>query len=114
MSTKKELARIKENARKEKIIHEEQLKNLNGKILNNNNNIIMSIKDINVFINTNNIIKANNTENVKVLKTIIEDLFTSKEKLQEGKIIKLSKVVDVNYNIMVKNATTNNVNFNLC
>ena len=113
MSTKKELARIKENARKEKIIHEEQLKNLNGKILNNNN-IIMSIKDINVFINTNNIIKANNTENVKVLKTIIEDLFTSKEKLQEGKIIKLSKVVDVNYNIMVKNATTNNVNFNLC
>ena len=113
MSTKKELARIKENARKEKIIHEEQLKNLNGKILNNNN-IIMSIKDINVFINTNNIIKANNTENVKVLKTIIEDLFTSKEKLQEGKIIKLSKVVDVNYNIMVKNATTNSVNFNLC
>lgn len=113
MSTKKELARIKENARKEKIIHEEQLKNLNGKILNNNN-IIMSIKDINVFVNTNNIIKANNTENVKVLKTIIEDLFTSKEKLQEGKIIKLSKVVDVNYNIMVKNATTNNVNFNLC
>lgn len=113
MSTKKELARIKENARKEKIIHEEQLKNLNGKILNNNN-IIMSIKDINVFINTNNIIKANNTENVKVLKTIIEDLFTSKEKLQEGKIIKLSKVVDVNYNIMVKNTTTNNVNFNLC
>lgn len=113
MSTKKELARIKENARKEKIIHEEQLKNLNGKILNNNN-IIMSIKDINVFINTNNIIKANNTENVKVLKTIIEDLFTSKEKLQEGKIIKLSKVVDVNYNIMVKNANTNNVNFNLC
>lgn len=113
MSTKKELARIKENARKEKIIHEEQLKNLNGKILNNNN-IIMSIKDINVFINTNNIIKANNTENVKVLKTIIEDLFTSKEKLQEGKIIKLSKVVDVNYNIIVKNATTNNVNFNLC
>ena len=113
MSTKKELARIKENARKEKIIHEEQLKNLNGKILNNNN-IIMSIKDINVFINTNNIIKANNTENVKVLKIIIEDLFTSKEKLQEGKIIKLSKVVDVNYNIMVKNATTNNVNFNLC
>lgn len=113
MSTKKELARIKENARKEKIIHEEQLKNLNGKILNNNN-ITMSIKDINVFINTNNIIKANNTENVKVLKTIIEDLFTSKEKLQEGKIIKLSKVVDVNYNIMVKNATTNNVNFNLC
>ena len=113
MSTKKELARIKENARKEKIIHEEQLKNLNGKILNNNN-IIMSIKDINVFINTNNIIKANNTENVKVLKTIIEDLFTSKEKLQEGKIIKLSKVVDVNYNIMVKDATTNNVNFNLC
>lgn len=113
MSTKKELARIKENARKEKIIHEEQLKNLNGKILNNNN-IIMSIKDINVFINTNNIIKANNTENVKVLKTIIEDLFTSKEKLQEGKIIKLSKVVDVNYNIMVKDTTTNNVNFNLC
>ena len=113
MSTKKELARIKENARKEKIIHEEQLKNLNGKILNNNN-IIMSIKDINVFINTNNIIKANNTENVKVLKIIIEDLFTSKEKLQEGKIIKLSKVVDVNYNIIVKNATTNNVNFNLC
>ena len=113
MSTKKELARIKENARKEKIIHEEQLKNLNGKILNNNN-IIMSIKDINVFINTNNIIKANNTENVKVLKIIIEDLFTSKEKLQEGKIIKLSKVVDVNYNIMVKDATTNNVNFNLC
>lgn len=113
MSTKKELARIKENARKEKIIHEEQLKNLNGKILNNNN-IIMSIKDINVFINTNNIIKANNTENVKVLKTIIEDLFTSKEKLQEGKIIKLSKVVDVNYNIMVKDTNTNNVNFNLC
>ena len=113
MSTKKELARIKENARKEKIIHEEQLKNLNGKILNNNN-IIMSIKDINVFINTNNIIKANNTENVEVLRTVIEDLFTSKEKLQEGKIIKLSKVVDINYNIMVKNATTNNVNFNLC
>lgn len=113
MSTKKELARIKENARKEKIIHEEQLKNLNGKILNNNN-IIMSIKDINVFINTNNIIKANNTENVEVLQTIIEDLFTSKEKLQEGKIIKLSKVVDINYNIMVKNATTNSVNFNLC
>ena len=113
MSTKKELARIKENARKEKIIHEEQLKNLNGKILNNNN-IIMSIKDINVFINTNNIIKANNTENVEVLRTVIEDLFTSKEKLQEGKIIKLSKVVDVNYNIMVKNTTTNNVNFNLC
>ena len=113
MSTKKELARIKENARKEKIIHEEQLKNLNRKILNNNN-IIMSIKDINVFINTNNIIKANNTENVEVLRTVIEDLFTSKEKLQEGKIIKLSKVVDINYNIMVKNATTNNVNFNLC
>ena len=113
MSTKKELARIKENARKEKIIHEKQLKNLNGKILNNNN-IIMSIKDINVFINTNNIIKANNTENVEVLRTVIEDLFTSKEKLQEGKIIKLSKVVDINYNIMVKNATTNNVNFNLC
>lgn len=113
MSTKKELARIKENARKEKITHEKQLKNLNSKILNNNN-IIMSIKNVNIFINTNNIIKTNNTENVKVLKTIIEDLFTSKEKLQEGKIIKLSKVVDVNYNIMVKDATVNNINFNLC
>lgn len=113
MSTKKELMRIKQNARKEKIAHEKQLKNLNSKI-SNNNNIIMSIKNINVFVNTNNIIKTNNTENVKVLKTIIEDLFSSKEKLQEGKIIKLSKVIDVNYNIMVKNANANNVNFNLC
>ena len=113
MSTKKELARIKENARKEKIIHEEQLKNLNGKILNNNN-IIMSIKDVNVFINTNNVIKANNTENMKVLKTIIEDLFTSKEELIEGKIIPLSKVIDVNYNLMVKDTNVDNINFNLC
>ena len=112
MSTKKELARIKENARKEKIIHEEQLKNLNNKVLNNK--IIMNVNNVNVYIDTNNIIKSNNTENVEVLRTVIEDLFTSKEKLQEGKIIKLSKVVDVNYNIMVKNATTNNVNFNLC
>ena len=84
MSTKKELARIKENARKEKIAHEKQLKNLNSKI-SNNNNIIMSIKNINVFVNTNNIIKANNTENVKVLRTVIEDLFSSKEELTEGK-----------------------------
>ena len=112
MSTKKELARIKENARKEKIIHEEQLKNLNGKILNNN--IIMSIKDVNVSINTNNIIKANNTENVKVLKTIIEDLFISKEELIESKIIPLSKVIDVNYNLMVKDTNVDNINFNLC
>lgn len=112
MSTKKELARIKENARKEKIIHEEQLKNLNGKILNNN--IIMSIKDVNVFINTNNVIKANNTENMKVLKTIIEDLFISKEELIEGKIIPLSKVIDVNYNLMVKDTNVDNINFNLC
>ena len=112
MSTKKELARIKENARKEKIIHEEQLKNLNNKVLNNK--IIMNVNNVNVYIDTNNIIKSNNTENVEVLRTVIEDLFTSKEKLQEGKIIKLSKVVDVNYNIMVKNANTNNVNFNLC
>lgn len=112
MSTKKELMRIKQNARKEKETHKQQLKNLNSKVLNNK--IIMNVNNVNVYINTNNIIKANNTENVKVLKTIIEDLFTSKEKLQEGKIIKLSKVVDINYNIMVKNATTNNINFNLC
>ena len=43
-----------------------------------------------------------------------KDLFTSKEKLQKRKTIKLSKVVDVNYNLMVKNTTTNNINFNLC
>lgn len=112
MSTKKELMRIKQNARKEKETHKQQLKNLNSKVLNNK--IIMNINNVNVYIDTNNIIKPNNTENVEVLKTIIEDLFTSKEKLQEGKTIKLSKVVDVNYNIMVKNATTNNVDFNLC
>lgn len=112
MSTKKELMRIKQNARKEKETHKQQLKNLNSKVLNNK--IIMNINNVNVYIDTNNIIRPNNTENVEVLKTIIEDLFTSKEKLQEGKTIKLSKVVDVNYNIMVKNATTNNVNFNLC
>ena len=112
MSTKKELARIKENARKEKENHKQQLKNLNSKVLNNK--IIMNVNNVNVYIDTNNIIKPNNTENVEVLRTIIEDLFASKEKLQEGKTIKLSKVVDVNYNIMVKNTTTNNINFNLC
>lgn len=112
MSTKKELMRIKQNARKEKENHKQQLKNLNSKVLNNK--IIMNVNNVDVYIDTNNIIKPNNTENVEVLRTIIEDLFASKEKLQEGKTIKLSKVVDVNYNIMVKNATTNNVNFNLC
>lgn len=112
MSTKKELMRIKQNARKEKENHKQQLKNLNSKVLNNK--IIMNVNNVNVYIDTNNIIKPNNTENVEVLRTIIEDLFASKEELQEGKTIKLSKVVDVNYNIMVKNATTNNVNFNLC
>lgn len=113
MSTKKELMRIKQNARKEKEIHKQQLKNLNSKI-SNNNNIIMSIKNINVFVNTNNIIRANNTENVEVLRTAIEDLFSSKEELTEGKIIPLSKVVDVNYNLMVKDTNVDNINFNLC
>ena len=95
MSTKKELARIKENARKEKIIHEEQLKNLNNKVLNNK--IIMNVNNVNVYIDTNNIIKPNNTENVEVLRTVIEDLFTSKEKLQEGlNDIKENKVYSLN------------------
>ena len=112
MSTKKELARIKENARKEKENHKQQLKNLNSKVLNNK--IIMNVNNVNVYIDTNNIIKPNNTENVKVLRTIIEDLFNSKEKLTEGRIIPLSKVADVTYNLMVKDASTNNIDFNLC
>lgn len=112
MSTKKELARIKENARKEKETHKQQLKNLNSKVLNNK--IIMNVNNVNVYIDTNNIIKPNNTENVEVLRTIIEDLFNSKEKLTEGRIIPLSKVADVTYNLMVKDASTNNIDFNLC
>lgn len=112
MSTKKELMRIKQNARKEKEIHKQQLKNLNSKVLNNK--IIMNVNNVNVYIDTNNIIRPNNTENVEVLKTIIEDLFNSKEKLTEGRIIPLSKVTDVTYNLMVKDTSANNIDFNLC
>ena len=112
MSTKKELMRIKQNARKEKEIHKQQLKNLNSKVLNNK--IIMNVNNVNVYIDTNNIIRPNNTENVEVLRTVIEDLFNSKEKLIAGKMIPLSRVVDVNYNLMVKDTTINNIDLNLC
>ena len=112
MSTKKELMRIKENARKEKEVHKQQLQNLNSKVFDGK--IVMSVNNVNIYIDTNNIIKANNTENVEVLRAVIEDLFSSKEKLTEGRMIPLSKVIDVNYNLMVKDATANNINFNLC